>query len=58
MRRYTTIFERQMAVIRAKPGIAEHRAILTALSAGDPEAARQAMARHLDAVRQGVLTNY
>lgn len=58
MRRYTTIFERQMAVIRAKPGIAEHRAILAALSAGDPEAARQAMARHLDAVRQGVLTNY
>lgn len=58
MRRYTTIFERQMAVARAKPGVAEHRAILVALLAGDPDAARQAMARHLDAVRQGVLTNY
>ncbi|MQB41294.1 GntR family transcriptional regulator [Rhizobium sp. ICMP 5592] len=58
MRRYTTIFERQMAVVRAKPGVAEHRAILTALSAHDSDAARQAMARHLEAVRQGVLTNY
>lgn len=58
MRRYTTIFERQMAMVRAKPGVAEHRAILTALSAHDSDAARQAMARHLEAVRQGVLTNY
>ncbi|CAN7674250.1 GntR family transcriptional regulator [Rhizobium rhizogenes] len=58
MRRYTTIFERQMAVVRAKPGVAEHRAILIALSAHDSDAARQAMARHLEAVRQGVLTNY
>lgn len=58
MRRYTTIFERQMAVVRAKPGLAEHRAILVALSAHDSDAARQAMARHLEAVRQGVLTNY
>lgn len=58
MRRYTTIFERQMAVVRAKPGVAEHRAILVALSAHDSDAARQAMARHLEAVRQGVLTNY
>jgi DNA-binding GntR family transcriptional regulator len=58
MRRYTTIFERQMAVVRAKPGVAEHRAILTALSAHDSDAARQAMTRHLEAVRQGVLTNY
>ncbi|SCW50558.1 DNA-binding transcriptional regulator, GntR family [Rhizobium mongolense subsp. loessense] len=58
MRRYTTIFERQMPVVRAKPGVAEHRAILAALSERDPEAARQAMVRHLDAVRQGVLANY
>ncbi|MGV1765180.1 GntR family transcriptional regulator [Agrobacterium rhizogenes] len=58
MRRYTTIFERQMAVVRAKPGVAEHRAILAALSAHDSDAARRAMARHLEAVRQGVLTNY
>ena len=58
MRRYTTIFERQMAVVRAKPGVAEHRGILTALAGSDPEAARQAMTRHLEAVRQGVLTNF
>ena len=58
MRRYTTIFERQMAVVRAKPGISEHRAIVAALAARDAEAARQAMSEHLDAVRQGVLTNY
>ncbi|MBB4244500.1 MULTISPECIES: GntR family transcriptional regulator [Rhizobium] len=58
MRRYTTIFERQMAVVRAKPGVAEHRGILAALADGDPEAARQAMTRHLEAVRQGVLTNF
>lgn len=58
MRRYTTIFERQMVVLRAKPGVTEHRAILIALGERDPEAARQAMSGHLEAVRQGVLTNY
>ncbi|HEX8047693.1 GntR family transcriptional regulator [Rhizobium sp.] len=58
MRRYTTIFERQMAVVRAKPGVTEHRAILGALLAHDSDASRQAMSRHLEAVRQGVLTNY
>lgn len=58
MRRYTTIFERQMAVVRAKPGTAEHRSILEALSARDAEAARKAMSVHLEAVRHGVLTNY
>lgn len=58
MRRYTTIFERQMALIRAKPGVTEHREILVALAAHDPERARKAMAAHLEIVRQGVLTNY
>ncbi|WP_337269903.1 GntR family transcriptional regulator [Oryzifoliimicrobium ureilyticus] len=58
MRRYTTIFERQMAIVRAKPGVTEHRAILGALKARDAEDARKAMTEHLDAVRQGVLTNY
>jgi DNA-binding GntR family transcriptional regulator len=58
MRRYTTIFERQMALIRAKPGVTEHRQILVALAAHDPERARKAMAAHLEIVRQGVLTNY
>jgi DNA-binding GntR family transcriptional regulator len=58
MRRYTTIFERQMAIIRAKPGVKEHRAILHALAKGDPDASRMAMANHLDIVRHGVLSNY
>jgi DNA-binding GntR family transcriptional regulator len=58
MRRYTTIFERQLPIVRAKPGVMEHRAILLALAANDAEAARRAMADHLDVVRQGVLANY
>jgi len=58
MRRYTTIFERQMSIRRAKPGVADHRAILDALSGGSRENARQAMARHLEHVRQGILENY
>ena len=58
MRRYTTIFERQMAVVRAKPGVGEHRAILEALTKGDGDAARLAMINHLEVVRQGVLSNY
>ncbi|WP_197728168.1 GntR family transcriptional regulator [Rhizobium leguminosarum] len=58
MRRYTTIFERQLPVVRAKPGVREHRAILLALAANDAEAARRAMTDHLEVVRQGVLANY
>lgn len=58
MRRYTTIFERQMSIRRAKPGVADHRAILDALSGGAREGTRQAMALHLEHVRQGVLENY
>ncbi|TBB24705.1 GntR family transcriptional regulator [Rhizobium ruizarguesonis] len=58
MRRYTTIFERQLPVVRAKPGVPEHRAILLALAANDAEAARRAMTDHLEVVRQGVLANY
>lgn len=58
MRRYTTMFERQMRVRRIKPGVAEHRAILEALDRVAPEAASAAMARHLALVREGVLQNY
>jgi DNA-binding GntR family transcriptional regulator len=58
MRRYTTIFERQMSVIRPKPGISEHRAIIEALARQDAGAARLAMSNHLERVRQGVLSNY
>ncbi|WP_176082771.1 GntR family transcriptional regulator [Martelella sp. HB161492] len=58
MRRYTTIFERQLPVVRAKPGMHEHEEILGALRRGDGEAARQAMSRHLVVVREGVLQNY
>jgi DNA-binding GntR family transcriptional regulator len=58
MRRYTTIFERQLPIVRSKPGVMEHRAILVALAANDAEAARQAMTEHLEIVRQGVLANY
>lgn len=58
MRRYTTMFERQMRVRRIKPGIAEHRDILEALGRGAPEGASAAMARHLALVRDGVLQNY
>jgi len=58
MRRYTTIFERQMALTRVKPGVAEHREIIMALASHDAERARKAMASHLEIVRQGVLSNY
>ncbi|MBB4123348.1 GntR family transcriptional regulator [Martelella radicis] len=58
MRRYTTIFERQAKSVRSKPGVAEHRAILDALAAAEPEGTRQAMVRHLEMVREGVLRNY
>nr|WP_272212497.1 GntR family transcriptional regulator [Marinicella sp. W31]MDC2878411.1 GntR family transcriptional regulator [Marinicella sp. W31] len=58
MRRYTTIFERQAKAARSKPGVAEHRAIIDALVAGDQESARQTMIRHLEMVRDGVLQNY
>ncbi|TNB49032.1 GntR family transcriptional regulator [Martelella lutilitoris] len=58
MRRYTTIFERQARTGRSKPGVAEHRAIIEALADEDADRARQAMIRHLDMVREGVLRNY
>ncbi|MCX8995955.1 GntR family transcriptional regulator [Rhizobiaceae bacterium BDR2-2] len=58
MRRYTTIFERQRKLGRRKPGLADHRAILEALSARDAEGGRHAMAVHLERVREGVLSTY
>lgn len=58
LRRYTTIFERQLPVVRTKPGMREHEAILDALTAGEPEVARAAMSFHLEIVRIGILKNY
>lgn len=58
LRRFTTIFERQLPVVRAKPGMREHGAILEALSSGEGEVARAAMSYHLEIVRIGVLKNY
>lgn len=58
MRRYTTIFERQRRLAQRKPGLEDHREILAALAARDPEAARQSMAQHLEKVRQRVLSTY
>ena len=58
MRRYTTIFERQRRLAQRKPGLEDHREILAALAARDPEAARQCMTQHLEKVRQRVLSTY
>ncbi|QGZ33733.1 GntR family transcriptional regulator [Stappia indica] len=58
MRRYTTIFERQRRLAQRKPGLEDHREILAALAARDPEGARQSMAQHLEKVRQRVLSTY
>ncbi|GAA4522225.1 GntR family transcriptional regulator [Chelativorans composti] len=58
MRRYTTIFERQRKLAQRKPGLEDHQAILRALAARDPQAAREAMTIHLDQVRRNVLTTY
>ena len=58
LRRYTTIFERQMPVVRVKPGMREHAAILEALADGEADIARAAMTFHLEIVRIGVLRMY
>lgn len=58
MRRYTTIFERQRKLAQRKPGLEDHQAILRALAARDPQAAREAMTIHLDQVRRNVLATY
>lgn len=58
MRRYTTIFERQRKLAQRKPGLSDHQAILEALAARDAEAARAAMAAHLEQVRKNVLATY
>lgn len=58
LRRYTTIFERQMPVVRVKPGMREHAAILEALVDGEADIARAAMSFHLEIVRMGVLRMY
>lgn len=58
LRRYTTIFERQLPVVRLRPGMQEHAAILAALESGRPDDARASMLLHLEVVRAGVLENY
>lgn len=58
MRRYTTIFERQRKLAQRKPGLTDHRGIVTALVDRDADAARAAMTLHLERVRQNVLSTY
>jgi DNA-binding GntR family transcriptional regulator len=58
MRRYTTMFERQTKLGRGDAARDELRGILRALENRDAEAARAAMARHLDSTRRSVLGTY
>ncbi|RFB80764.1 GntR family transcriptional regulator [Methylovirgula sp. 4M-Z18] len=58
MRRYTMIFERQLIPRRGAPGQTDHRAIVAALQARDPDRAQAAMAQHLQRVRERVLAHY
>ncbi|MBS7700283.1 MULTISPECIES: GntR family transcriptional regulator [unclassified Chelatococcus] len=58
MRRYTTIFERQRKLAQRKPGLSDHQAIIHALDRRDADAARSAMALHLERVRKNVLATY
>jgi DNA-binding GntR family transcriptional regulator len=58
MRRYTTIFERQLIPRRGAPGHTDHRAILAALIGRDPAKAGSAMTIHLHRVRDRVLANF
>ncbi|MUO80899.1 FCD domain-containing protein [Agrobacterium vitis] len=58
MRRYTTIFERQRKLAQRKPGLEDHRAIILALGQRNADAAKAAMALHLERVRENVLASY
>ena len=55
MRRYTTIFERQMIPTRVKPGIEDHVRILEAFASGRADKVRETMADHIKNVRKRVL---
>jgi DNA-binding GntR family transcriptional regulator len=58
MRRYTKIFERQTVPMRYKPGVEDHRRILSALASRKPDKARDAMAEHIRQVRKRILDGY
>lgn len=58
MRRYTTIFERQRKLAQRKPGLSDHQGIIQALTDRNADAARTAMALHLERVRQNILATY
>jgi DNA-binding GntR family transcriptional regulator len=55
LRRVTRLFEQQTVPERVLPGSEAHMEIIDALASGDPERARDAMARHLEHVGAGVL---
>lgn len=55
LRRRTQLFATRRTPERLEPICAEHLAILAALEAGEADAARQAMADHIDATRAGIM---
>ena len=57
LRKITHLFEAQTIPRRPSPGIAEHAAILDALTERDPDRAVGAMQAHLECVRAGVMDN-
>lgn len=57
MRRYTRIFEQNAAPALVMPGLDDHREILAALKARNPERMRKAMAAHIRNVRRRTLDN-
>ena len=58
MRRYTAIFERHQLSGRGKPGSADHRVIVNALTSQDAAGAKDAMHRHLHEIRQKIIENF
>ncbi len=57
LRQRTRIFDMGQLPERFAPGIAEHIAVLDAVEARDPEAARAAMRAHLENVLAGVIAH-
>lgn len=55
LRRKTRIFNLRQMPDRFVPGCHEHLAILGAMAAGDSEAARAAMARHIENVKTSII---
>jgi len=55
LRRRTQLFATRRTPERLEPICAEHLAILAALEVAEPEAARRAMADHIDATRAGII---